>query len=341
VTLRILHLAVLACALVMTACAGLEPKTLNSFAGPKRPDSEVAVIRKVDTGLSHIDGMTIPARAEEGNPYYRDIRVLPGRHSLEVHRIWGASVMVSSSGYVQGSKSLTADFEAGHVYELRSDRTHGAGVDLFFWIEDVTANKVVAGKKFGGSNDKSLKQLTWNSNEKRIVILNPRIDLVQHGFGSYTPRTDWNEAGKAFAIDHLGREFTAKGIQTVVDKDGLDASCSPNAELGVSAGCAESLIATHRAHYALFLEVKDEYSSPGMRRGRAIALVAAPVLLPAMVFRDEGAPPPACLSLIEARTGGVVWRECLGAVTYFTPNWREGGSVRGAVRHLLRDFPTG
>ena len=338
-TFRVIRFGVLIWALAVSACAGIKPDTLNSYDREQKPDSEVALVRMVSSGLAAIDGAGLPQHPDADHYYYREIRLLPGRHTLALRNEWGASVLVSPTGRVGGSESFTLDLQAGHLYELHSDRTHGA-VQLFFWIEDATANTVVAGTKYGGSDDKKLITLNWKSDAKRIVLLSPHFDLSEQVFGGPAPRADWNESGRVFALKHIDSHFAAKGIETILDEEtNSEMGCSPDTETGVAPACAERLRQRFQADYGLFLEVRDVYSSPGVVAGRAAVAVLYPFILPALVFREEGEAPPACMSLFDTNTGEVIWRHCINRVTNFAPNWQDDRSAERAIRELLSGFP--
>ena len=336
-TVRFINFGILIFALAMTACASIKPATLNSYSGPEKSDSEVALVRQVSTRLTAIDGDALPKHPDPDNSYYRDIRLLPGRHTLEVSNSWGASVMVSASGSVGGSRSFTVDLKAGHVYELRSDRTHG-NVRLYFWIEDVTAGNVVAGTKMGGPDNKELAELQWHSDEKRIVLFSPQFDLTELVFGGdYIPRSDWNETGKALAIRHINDEFASIGILAILDEeDDSGSGCLPDTEVGVALSCGENLLNKYSADYGLFLEVQDHSTSPGMLFARAAAFpLLWQVELALFLNAREDARPPACLSLVDARSGEVDWRHCINRAS----SWQKDGSAKRNVQALLRGFP--
>jgi hypothetical protein len=332
----------------LSACASLKPATLNSYEGVEKPRSDVALIRMVSVSLTALDDAPLPRHPDAEHYYYREVNVLPGRHTFEVHNAWSASVLVSPSGYVGGSETLTFDLKAGHVYELKSNRTHG-NVRLFFWAEDVTAKQVVAGRKLDGPDDKNLAGLKWSAEEKRIVLLNPQFDLSELQPGpAKVSRADWNETGRTFAAKHIGGEFSKRGIAAIVDnEDAQDAAdCSPNTETGITTDCGGRLFEKYRADYGFFVEVHDYYSSRAMVTARAVGLVIAfpyaPLALASLALgggggRDPGDPPPACASLIDIHTGEVAWRQCIN----FATDWRQEGSAKNAIQSLLRGFPAG
>src|SRR5262245_49399664 len=102
----IVRFAASICLAAVAACANMKPATLNSTDGQQRSDAEVAIVRPSGTELTAIDGAALPKHPDAEHFYYRDIRLPPGSHRLEVRRTWGASVLVSPSGYVGGSRSF-------------------------------------------------------------------------------------------------------------------------------------------------------------------------------------------------------------------------------------------
>ena len=133
-------------ALGLAACAtSRTPAVFNAFDGPERPDSEIGLVRQVSARLTMIDEKPVPAHPDADHFYYRDFRLLPGQHTLTARRTWGASILVAPSGYIEESRYLLLNAEAGHTYELHADRTTGIGYKVYFWIEDTTLRKVVSG----------------------------------------------------------------------------------------------------------------------------------------------------------------------------------------------------
>ena len=125
-------------------CAADHPKKVYRVPsyGLELPKSSLA---ELDMGTACevvIDDMHYVSAAK-----YRSVTLAAGVHGIRWTVVFGVSVMVDPSGYAGYEALSNVNFEAGHHYKLSADRTTGQGCRVFFWIEDMTAKKVVYGEK--------------------------------------------------------------------------------------------------------------------------------------------------------------------------------------------------
>jgi len=141
-------LGVLGCLLVILSillgCATDRPKDVYRGypLGLEQPESMLA---ELDMGAAYeaiIDDMHYVTQAKYGS-----VRLPAGVHRIKWSVIFGVSVMVDARGYAAYGTISNINLEAGHRYKLLADRTFGSGYQVFFWIEDLTAGKIVYGNK--------------------------------------------------------------------------------------------------------------------------------------------------------------------------------------------------
>ncbi len=122
--------------LVVGVCIGCSPGVHHMYLGPERPDAEIAMIAAGVKGLGirAVDGER--TRSSGGNPV-REVKVLPGEHSILVRRVVPATVVYSG---FRADAILLLDAVAGHRYSIHCERNlAGAG----FWIEDEETGRIV------------------------------------------------------------------------------------------------------------------------------------------------------------------------------------------------------
>jgi hypothetical protein len=137
---ELLHLGIMVTAAALAACAGRAPATMNAFSGPDRRDSEVAVFRSVDwiNRIVAVDGNPVQHPDSE-NFYYREVRLIPGRHSFTVD---------GNAGFgPQALRDITVDLAAGHNYEFHLVLRRQSGDKEYFWVKDITSGAIVAGER--------------------------------------------------------------------------------------------------------------------------------------------------------------------------------------------------
>jgi hypothetical protein len=125
----------------LCGCASLPDESYKLYPGPEKSVEELAVIRLGNAYIVRIDNMSA-SRSD-----WAEVHVLPGHHTIAWESNFMVSVMVNSSGWDKRAISMSVDLEAGHIYELKSDRTTGYGYKMYQWLEDLTSGEVVSGKK--------------------------------------------------------------------------------------------------------------------------------------------------------------------------------------------------
>ena len=127
---------------IMFGCASVPKGSYRAYIGEDLPDSSLALLDIRRAGSVQIDGMYYIEGSE-----YSMVKLLPGSHRIEWTNLFGISFMVDSRGIVAFDLKETITLQAGHIYKLRADRTHGHGYRVYMWIEDTNTGSVVAGNK--------------------------------------------------------------------------------------------------------------------------------------------------------------------------------------------------
>jgi hypothetical protein len=195
----------------------------------------------------------------------------------------------------------------------------------------------------------------WTSPTKRIVLVPPDVQLSELGIGGIlSPRADWTETAKGFIDDSI-RDHFAKTDAEVVDAqlatphevqlvklydavggailthlynsqlklpskgDALDWTLGP--------GTVE-LRERYGADYALFVLLRDSYSTPGRQAAQVVgALLGVGI---------SGGIQVGVASLVDLRTGNIVWFNRLISTT---GDLRTEAPAQSAVNVLLTDIP--
>jgi len=127
---------------LMFGCASAPMGTYRAYTGEELSDSSLALLDIGRAASIQIDGMYYIEGSE-----YSIVKLMPGSHRIEWTNLFGVSVMVDSRGIVAFDLKETIILQAGHLYKLRADRTHGHGYRVYMWIEDTNTGSVVAGNK--------------------------------------------------------------------------------------------------------------------------------------------------------------------------------------------------
>jgi hypothetical protein len=127
---------------LMFGCASAPKGTYRAYTGEELSDSSLALLDIGRAASIQIDGMYYIEGSE-----YSIVKLMPGSHRIEWTNLFGISVMVDSRGIVAFDLKETIILQAGHLYKLRADRTHGHGYRVYMWIEDTSTGSVVAGNK--------------------------------------------------------------------------------------------------------------------------------------------------------------------------------------------------
>lgn len=136
----------LICLAVLVLATGCATQSVNDYAyklyaGPERPISELATL-----DISHVDTITVD-KLKVNRWDYGTVHLLPGTHALRIEKSYGFSVMVEPSMHGSFENTLDVELEAGRTYKVKSERTHGQGYRVFFWVEDAASDEVIAGVK--------------------------------------------------------------------------------------------------------------------------------------------------------------------------------------------------
>jgi hypothetical protein len=129
-------------AVFMFGCASIPKETYRAYTGEDLPDTSLALLDIGRAGSVQIDGMYYIEGSE-----YSMVKLMPGSHRIEWTQLFGISVMVDPRGIVAFDLKETITLQAGHIYKLQADRTHGHGYRVYMWIEDTSTGSVVAGNK--------------------------------------------------------------------------------------------------------------------------------------------------------------------------------------------------
>jgi hypothetical protein len=196
----------------------------------------------------------------------------------------------------------------------------------------------------------SAASFQWTSSTKRIVLVPPDVQLSELTFGGVLePRADWTDTAKGF-IDKGLRAHFAKTNAEVVDAQLASAHEVQLVKLYDAVGGA---ILTHLynvelklpnkgdaldwtlgpgtgelrdrygADYALFVLLRDSYSSAGRRAGQILLGLPGGIQV-------------GVASLVDLRTGSIVWFNRLISTA---GDLRTEAPATSAVNQLLRDIP--
>ena len=195
----------------------------------------------------------------------------------------------------------------------------------------------------------------WTSPTKRIVLVPPDVELSELTVGGVLQtRADWTQAAKGH-IDRNIREHFAKATAEVID---AELSSPREVQLAKLYDAVGGAILTHLyneqlklpnkgdaldwtlgpgtsemrdrygADYALFVLVRDSYSSGGRQAVQILgALVGVGV---------PGGVQVGVASLVDLRTGNIVWFNRLFSTT---GDLRSEAPAQRAVDELLKDTP--
>jgi hypothetical protein len=196
----------------------------------------------------------------------------------------------------------------------------------------------------------------WTSPTKRIVLVDPDVQLTELGAtGIQTPRADWTDAARTIIRGEISARLMAKGVELVGAENVADPREVQLARLYSVVGT--SILVHHfgaglklpnkgdtvdwtlgpgtnimrdryDADYALFVHVRDSYSSAGR--------VAMMVVGAAFGVGVAGGTQVGFVSLVDLRTGNVAWFNRLVSAT---GDLRTEEPARRAMDNLLEDLP--
>lgn len=196
--------------------------------------------------------------------------------------------------------------------------------------------------------------------QPQVVLMPLDVELSVLGAGSLEPRADWTESAKAFLLEAIRSEKASKSIDMVVFQDEKAGAAhqdvvnqliklhgvvgnsilvhqyvqeaalpSKNGQFDWSVGpSAKALKEIYKADYALFVWIRDSYSSGG-RVALMLLAGAAGIGLP-------GGQQLGFASLVELETGNVVWFNLLHRGT---GDLRSAEGAVNTAQYLLAQLP--
>ena len=201
----------------------------------------------------------------------------------------------------------------------------------------------------------------WSQTEKKVVIIEPDIVLSELTAGGMTePRADWTQATRKSLAGAFEKHLAKKSVATVPveeltdeheiqlsklhsavglsilvhafgpaklpnKKDALDWTLGPG---------ATALRDHYQADYAMFVFLRDSYATAGRQ-----AVIAGSIVLCAFTGvcpNIQGGTQVAFVSLVDLRTGNIVWFKLYGSAS---GDLRQDKSVGPFVTTLMKDFP--
>jgi hypothetical protein len=197
--------------------------------------------------------------------------------------------------------------------------------------------------------------ISW-SGEKRVVLATPDIELSELTAGGVdAPRADWTGSAIDFARKDVAEVLAARGVGVVAADTSTDPRENQIVKLNSAVGQAillhlyyspiklpekgdaldwtlgpgvQALRDKYRGDYALFIHVRDSYSSAGRQ---ALMGVSALLLIPVPGGFQSG-----FASLVDLRTGRIVWFNRLLSVN---GDMRNPDDARDTVGELLQGLP--
>lgn len=188
---------------------------------------------------------------------------------------------------------------------------------------------------------------------KRVIIVDPDVSLGELTAGGlFEARADWTTAAKGFIIADVASTLAAKNIETVrADKAasdhenqviklhdlvGQEASLHTLIRLPTKGDKFDwtlgpgtnELRDQYGADYAIFIYVRDSYTSAG----RAAMMIGAAML----GIGIQGGSQAAFVSLVDLRTGNIVWFNRLGSTN---GDLRTDAPAKDVVNNLLEGIP--
>ena len=193
----------------------------------------------------------------------------------------------------------------------------------------------------------------FTSKVKRVIIVDPDVSLGELTAGGlFEARADWTADAKGFIVADVASTLAGKSIEVVkADKAASDHE-NQIVKLHDVVGQMASLHTIIRlpnkgdkfdwtlgpgtnelrdqygADYAIFIYVRDSYTSAG----RAAMMVGAAML----GIGIQGGTQAAFVSLVDLRTGNIVWFNKLGSSN---GDLRTDGPAKSVVNNLLEGIP--
>lgn len=225
------------------------------------------------------------------------------------------------------------------------------------WSAMLMLGLSLAGCAQDGSNARVAQAVDfqWTSPTKRILLVPPDVELSELNTGGILePRADWTDAAKGHIDKNIRAHFAKSGADVV----NADLSSPREVQLAKLYDAVSGAILTHLyneplklpnkgdaldwtlgpgtgemrdrygADYALFVIVRDSYSSGGRQALQVFGALAG-VALP-------GGVQVGVASLIDLRTGNIVW---FNRLINRSGDLRTEAPAQRAVDQLLKDVP--
>ena len=198
--------------------------------------------------------------------------------------------------------------------------------------------------------------IAWSDAGKRVVLATPDIELSElTAGGANAPRADWTQSAIDLTRSNIAASLSARGVAVTEADTRSDGRESQVVKLNSAVGQAILLhlyyapiklpqkgaaldwtlgpgakLLRDRYHgdYALFVHLRDSYSSTGRQ---ALMGVAALLLVPVPGGFQSG-----FASLVDLRTGKIVWFNRLLSVN---GDLRNADDARDTVGELLKGLP--
>ena len=198
--------------------------------------------------------------------------------------------------------------------------------------------------------------IAWSGTAKTIVLATPDIELSElTAGGAEAPRADWTKTAIDLTARNIAATLGTRGVTVIQADTRTDARMSQVVKLNSAVGQAILLHLyyspiklpqkgaaldwtlgpgagllrdKYHSDYALFVHVRDSYSSTGRQ---ALMGVAAFLLVPVPGGFQSG-----FASLVDLRTGRIVWFNWLLSVN---GDLRHEDDARDTVGELLKGLP--
>lgn len=267
-----------------------------------------------------------------------DIRAWFCQFLLYIYLRWRASLAVDRAGVVRGNPVKYSQ------------------------VRSIAAALLLAGCTTTSVHTSKTATISWTEPEKRVVVMDPDVELGELGASGIVDwRADWTKTGKDFVDDDVHADLVAHGIQIVDSGKLTDEHATQLEKLHGAVGDAillhvvtggnfalptktdpldytlgpgvRTLRDKYDADYALFIRVRDTYSSPSRKALQVAGMLGAIVGVAIVV---PGGQQVAYASLVDLKTGNVVWFNLLRSGS---GDLREASSAQSAVGSLLQGLP--
>jgi hypothetical protein len=204
--------------------------------------------------------------------------------------------------------------------------------------------------------------IEWTTPTKRVVLMDPDVQLGEVGAsGAVDWRADWTKTGKDFVGADIKQTLSSRGVDfaesgVVVDPHDVQLiklhDAVGHAIIMHAAGATNFRLPTksdpldftlgpgvkdlrdkYGADYALFVVVRDTYSSDSRKALQIAGILAAAAGVAIVV---PGGQQVGFASLIDLRTGNVVW---FNLINSSTGDMREDKGAKTMVGNLLKGLP--